>query len=173
MCKDENIPLSTEKTWLRQRRLIDSAAYRRTNKHRSERRSKLSDQQLDDLLNVNNSVRNQHYECQIQHFHLNASVRTLQRNLKTRRHARRFKMRNVKAISLQNKQLRLTYVKKHKFKSMKFWESVHWTDEAHIDSSQQTTQYILREEGTRYQSKNLMQRHDLQDVTFHIAAFVS
>lgn len=173
VCETEHLPERTGRYWLRQRSLIGDAAYRRTGKHRSGRSIKVSDDQLNQLLSDTNPVRDQHYDCQIKHFDMNVSSRTLRRALTSRRNARRYKKAVVRKISDKNKQLRVQYGLEHKDKSMEFWESVHWTDEAHIDPSQVSSQYILREEGTRYDPSNIEERSELKGVEFHIAASVS
>lgn len=116
VCKEENISYRTGKYWLRQRRIFGTPiASRKSRREAAGRPSKLSDDQLDQLLDVANPVRNQPYECQIQHFGLDVHPRTLQKNLTTRRHhAKRYKMAKVKEISPKNKKERVRYAEEHK-----------------------------------------------------------
>ena len=176
VCKEEKISYRTGKYWLRQRRILGTPiASQKSRREAAGRPSKLSDDQLDQLLDVANPVRNQPYECQIQHFGFDVHPRTLQKNLTTRRHyAKRYKMAKVKEISPKNKKERVRYAEKHKDETVQsFWQYVHWIDEAHIDPSMEPRQYILREEGTRLQSENMQEMKETVGVRYHIAASVS
>lgn len=150
----EHVLKRTRRYWLRQRFILDDAVNRRTEKHRSDRKIKISDVHLNQLLSRTNPVRDHHYECQIDHFNLNVSSRTLRRALTSRRNARMYKTIIVRRISDKNKRLRVEY-EEHKIKSLKFSYFIHWTDEAHIDLSKVSSQYILREKDTRYEFANV------------------
>jgi hypothetical protein len=41
-----------------------------------------------------------------------------------------------------------------------------------VNSAQISSEYILREKGTRYESQNIEKSSDLKSVIFHVAAFV-
>lgn len=85
----------------------------------------MSDHQLDQLFSESNPVRDQHYECQIKHFDMNVSTRTLQRALTSRRNARIYKKAVVRMISEKNKRLRVQYGYDHVDKPFEFWQSIH------------------------------------------------
>jgi transposase len=167
-------------TWLRQRRAIGIAAYRRTGKHRSGRPKKITDAQVNQLLDNNNPVRTQHYECQMQHFNIHGTTRTLQRALQPRQ-AQRYKKAPARAISQKNKRERVQYGKEHEGKTVEdFWQYIHFTDEAHIDPSRFFAQeYVLREQGTRHEACNLQEKpiqkqwESLEGAKLHIAASIS
>lgn len=167
ICEKENVPERTGRYWLHQRSVLGDGANRRTGKYRSGRRIKVSDHHLNQLLDDHNPVRDQHYECQIEHFNLQVHSRTLRRALISKRNARRYKIAVVKTISEKNKKLRVQYGMEHKNKSIEeFWSSIHWTDEAHVDPSEISSQYILRQRGTRYESQNIKENSDLKRVVF-------
>lgn len=137
ICIQENVPERTGRYWLHQRSVLGNAANRRTGKYRSGRKQKVSDKHLDQLLDQDNPVRDQHYECQIDHFNIPVHPRTLRRALISRPNARRYKMAVVKTISEKNKKLRLQYGNEHHKKSIdEFWAYIHWTDEAHVDPTE-------------------------------------
>ncbi|KAG4440976.1 hypothetical protein IFR05_003540 [Cadophora sp. M221] len=54
-----------------------------------------------------------------------------------------------------------------------FWSTITFTDEAHVDPSSQAISDILREQGTRYDDENVMERQDKRGVAFHIAASIN
>lgn len=177
--EQQGVPLRTAENWLRQRRQIGIAAYRRTGKQRSGRPPKVTNPQLDQLLDRSNPVRDQHYECQIQHFNLDCSKRTLQRALQPRQ-ARRYRKAVARAISDKNQGERVQYGKEHKGKTIEdFWQYIHFTDEAHIDPSEFAQEYVLREQGTRYEAYNLQKNstqniwQSLDGAKLHIAASIS
>ncbi len=70
ICEKKNVFERTETYWLHQRFVLDDEANRRTEKYRSERKVKVSDYHLNQLLDDRNFVQDQHYECQIEHFNL-------------------------------------------------------------------------------------------------------
>lgn len=131
------------------------------------------------VLDNSNPVRDQHYECQIEHFQLGCSKRALQQALQPQR-ARRYKKAITRCISEKNKGERVQYGKEHKGKTIRdFWEYVHFTDEAHIDPSEFGQGYILREPGTRYEACNLQEQssqkewESLGGAKLYIAASIS
>ena len=74
----------------------------------------------------------------------------------------------------KNKVNRVDYSQEHKDKTIKdFWSYIFFTDEAHIDPSAQQAPGILRERGTRYDDKNIVERGERKGVRFHIAAWIT
>lgn len=157
ICMKKNIKHRTGQLWLRQRRQLKTLiASRRISKRRSERPRKISDNQIDEMLNFEkNPVRDQTWEMQIDHFQLNCTRRTLQRKNKQRSPSiGRYVMSKVKFIGHKNQKLRYEYEKRHENETMKsFWQYVHFTNEAHIDPNQMHSKRIYHEEGTRYESE--------------------
>lgn len=66
----------------------------------------------------------------------------------------------------------MEYGLEHQGKSVEdFWQFIFFTDEAHIDPSSNSVGYILREEGTRYDSVNIQERGEKTGVKLHIAGW--
>jgi hypothetical protein len=66
-----------------------------------------------------------------------------------------------KSLVKKIKQLRIQYENEHLHKTMKkFWSRVHWTNKVHVNSTDVSSQYILRETSTRYESQNLKKVSD-------------
>jgi hypothetical protein len=122
-----------------------------------------------------NPVRDQPYPTQLEHFHIDASQRTLQRAFAARKpRAGRYKMARIKPLSQKNQQLRMAYGKEHKDHTIEnFWQYVHFTDEAHFDPDQTFEKRVLREEGTRYESENMQTMPSMKEVKSHIAVSIS
>jgi hypothetical protein len=171
------ITKQTAYNWLRQRQIQGSPAYRRSRKlsKRLGRQPKLTDEQLRRLLSPSNPVRNQHYEHQIEHFGLSCGIRTLQIALRDRaNHARQYKSVRIKQLSTSNKEKRKEYAKEHQEKTIDdFWANIYFTDEAHIDPSEVFQQYILREEGTRYEPENIQEMPEKKGIKLHITAWIN
>ncbi len=134
---EEDVNLNTSKKWLHQRKKLDtSIASRRIDRTLAESAFKMTNDQLNEMLNVEkNSVRDQSWEIQIDHFQLNCTSRTLKRACKRRTlKADRYRMIKIKDISLKNRKLRVKYDHRHKDETIEsFWQYVHFTDEAHLD----------------------------------------
>ena len=54
-----------------------------------------------------------------------------------------------------------------------FFQYVHFSDEAYFDPDQTYNQFILREEGTRYEPENMQSMPDIKGVKLHVAASIS
>ncbi len=89
--------------------------------------------------------------------------------------ARRYKQAYIKKqISLKNQQERAKYGQKYQGLSIDdFWHNIVYTDECHIDPSSLKQGFILREEGTRYNTENIQQRPEKKGVRLHIAAWIN
>jgi transposase len=163
--------------WLNQRQNQGSPAYRRGRKlsKRLGRQPQLTDEQLQHLLSPSNPVRNQHYAHQIEHFGLSCGIRTLQTALRDRaNHAGRYKSVRIKQLSSSNKEKRKLYGKEHQEKTIeKFGANIYFTDEAHIDPSEVFQQYILREEGTRYEPESIQELPEKKGTKLHIATWIN
>jgi len=118
--------LRTTERWLKARRRGASRsgheAYHRGGKHH-KKLSKVTDAQLDILLDPINPVRTQDLQTQVDYHNIPISKRAMQTNLIKRRHkAKRYKMARVTAISKKNKQERVEYGKEHQDKTVDgFW----------------------------------------------------
>ena len=158
------------------RKRVDVIATRRTEKHRSGRPKKMNDDLMNEMLDSKrNPARDQPYEAQIEHFQLNAERRTLQRAFHNRRpRVSRFKKARIRTISQKNMKLRVEYELNHQYHTIDdYWQYVHFIDEAHFDSHQTFEERVLREEGTRYESKNLQTMPEMKGVKLHVAASIS
>jgi hypothetical protein len=80
----------------------------------------------------------------------------------------------IKQLSSSNKEKRKLYGKEHQEKTIeKFWANIYFTDEAHIDPSEVFQQYILREEGTRYEPENIQELPEKKGTKLHIATWIN
>jgi heat shock protein HspQ len=127
ICKrpDISIAPSTGRKWLKQREELGSPALRRTRKlsFRLGRKSTISEETLDDLMNENNPLNSQPYETIIIEKDLPVSAHTLQQNFSKRKGAKRFKKPRSKAISKENKGKRVQYGQNHKKETItSFWQ---------------------------------------------------
>ena len=150
VCEAENVTHSTGKSWLRQRKRFGDAAFRRTGRARSGRAKKMSSEIMDQMLNHNqNSVRDQSWPVQIEHFNLNVGLRTMQTAFNNREpRASRSKMAKVRTLNKKNRELRVQYGREHQDHTVdNFFKYVHWSDEAHFDPDQIYGRRTLREEG--------------------------
>ena len=74
-----------------------------------------------------------------------------------------------KQVSDKNREERVAYKWEYYNKSMEdYWSYMFFTDEAHIDPTSQAVGDILREEGTRYQDENIMERQEKKGITLHV-----
>lgn len=79
-----------------------------------------------------------------------------------------------KRISHANLAKRITYSQAHLNKTIqRFWQYKIFTDEAHVDPSEMRAGEILHEEGTRYDSENILELGGKAGVKLHVAAWVS
>jgi transposase len=151
---------STAKRWLHDRRLNGRDAHRHTRKRSKVlgHKSRVTKEQCQRLVSPSNLVRDQFLEAQIKHFNIGVKPRQLKIMLK--RHtkgARRFKQAYIKKkISPANKQKRINYGVENKGKTVEdYYQFIFYTDEFHVDPSSMGAGYILREEGTRENPKNI------------------
>ncbi len=176
MCRDEGVSYGTGKLGLRQRKQLGTpTASRRVGKNQAGSAVKVTKQKLNEMLDdQKNSVRDQSWHVQIHHFQLNCTKRTLQRVCKRRTlKADRYRMLKVKDISSKNRKLRVKYDHRHKDETIEsFWQYVHWTNEAHVDSRELYSKRILREEDRRYESQNMQSMLEVKKIKLHFAAFV-
>jgi hypothetical protein len=179
LCRNEDVDEGTGRYWLRQRRNLGHLAMRRTRKLSDKlgMKSKVTKTMCKMLVDpTQNPVRDQLYEAQITFHNLPIQKRQLQRKLKEYTcNARRYKMAFVKKqVSVKNKEGRVTYGEKHKDDTIdEHWSHIVFTDEAHIDPKSQRVGEILREEGHRYDDKNIMERVEREGIAFHVAAWIS
>ena len=176
---ENNIPTPTARRWLRLRNDIGTEAYQKTRRRskvigRKKIISKTTCQMLVDP--VQNPVRDQQFEAQMEHFHIPGTTRTLQKALKENtKGARRYKQRYVKKrISKTNRDARVAFGKEHEGHTVyNFWQFVFFTDEAHLDPSSQTQGFILREQGTAEEECNIQERGEKTGVRLHVSGWVS
>ena len=101
ICVEKNIPMSTGGDWLRLRKLKGSPGTRRHGKLRSGRPSKVDQSTYNTLLDINNPVRDQKPERQLQYHKVPVVPRTLQRNSqKYTKNAQMYKQRPAKQVSV-------------------------------------------------------------------------
>ncbi|RDL37406.1 uncharacterized protein BP5553_04839 [Venustampulla echinocandica] len=68
----------------------------------------------------------------------------------------------------------MQYGTRHQGKGVSdFWQYVFFTDEAYIDPSSTIQGHILREQGTRYDSRNIQERGEKQGIMLYIAAWIN
>jgi uncharacterized protein YaiI (UPF0178 family) len=121
-----------------------------------------------------NKVRDQPYEAQIEFHQLPIKKRALQKGLKRyTNEGQLYKQAFVrKKLSAKNRRERTRYGQEHIGKTIDdFWQYIFFTDEAHIDPSSAAQGHILRERGTRYDTRNIQQRGEKTNVVLHIAAW--
>src|SRR5208337_4080379 len=142
--------------WLRQRKAVgrDKSIHRLGRSH--QKPSRITEDHLNTLLHASKEVRSQPLPVQIQFYNLPTKKRNLQTQLRKRRKARRYKKAFVRAVSKINQRKRVEFATLHQGKTIdNFWQYIHFSDEAHIDPYQSSAEYILREEGTRFEPKNM------------------
>ena len=176
VCKQENVVHNIEKKWLNQRKRFDDAILRRTDKARNDRPKKMNFDLMNQMLDPHqNPVRDQSWSVQIEHFNLSMSSRILRAAFNQRvSRASRFKQIKIRSINFKNKKLRVQYGLKHQHHIVKkFFQYVHFSDEAHFDFDQIYNQFVLREEGIKYELKNMQSMPEMKGVKLHVAAFIS
>jgi hypothetical protein len=170
---------STAERWLKERQLYGSPSKRSTRQYSNKlgRPLKVSSKLCKTLLNpTENPDRDQHYEVMRENLEIDACTRTIIRSLKQNtKNARRYKQAfRKKAISVKNRKQREQYGKEHRDKTIDdFWSGIMFTDEAHLDPTSQQQGYILREEGTRYNTENVQIRGEKKGIKLHIAGWVN
>ena len=108
--------------------------------------------------------------------HIKLHVRSLQRNLlKHTNGGRKYKQACIsKQLSKKNRKLRIEFGEKYQDETVEsFWQYINFTDEMHIDPSEQRIGHILREEGTRYATENLQERPPKQGSCIHVAGWAN
>jgi curved DNA-binding protein CbpA len=161
---------------LKQRKRLNNAASRRIDKFRSDRSKKMNSDTMNMMLDSQqNSVRDQSWSVQIEHFQLNVASRTL-RAAFNQRSSRVFwfKKKIIWSINNKNKLLRKQYAETHKMHTVvDFWQYVHFTNEAHFDSNQMLQKQTLREEDIRYEKKNMQTMSNMKRIKLHVVVFIS
>ncbi|KAF2189034.1 hypothetical protein K469DRAFT_702738 [Zopfia rhizophila CBS 207.26] len=97
------------------------------------------------------------------YWHVPGNVRTLQRNLKTRKkRAGMYVASRRKIIRKKNKALHVNFGWDNKDKPLfGYFDRVYYTDEAHYNvTGFKQAPRVLREEGTREEPQNIAQQHD-------------
>lgn len=181
-----NIPYSTARRWLSERRQYGDIAYRRRELREIKQKEKgtrqgptyaVTDEQLDTLLSRDrsvNPVRNRRIDVQRIHHQINASKRCLQKSLRTRRRAGIYKAATSKPITNAQGLKRQVYGAEHQYEPIEgFWDGVFFCDEAHFDPGDFHHPTILREEGSRYSPENIAQKEAKQGNQLHFAAWVN
>ena len=113
ICEQEGVKPDRGKYWLKQRERLNDVSCRR--RSRSGRPKKVSNQLMNDMLDPKaNPVRDQPYTVQLEHFHVNAHRRTLQRAFAARKsRAGRYRKARIRSFRQKNKELRIAYGKEH------------------------------------------------------------
>jgi hypothetical protein len=74
----------------------------------------------------------------------------------------------------KNRKEREAYGREHVDKSVgDFWSYIFFTNEAHIDPTSLAVNNILREEGTRYDTKNIQERGEKKGIKFYVAGWIT
>ncbi|XTI86240.1 hypothetical protein V2W45_1519188 [Cenococcum geophilum] len=154
LAREAGTSAPTASRWLKERAQIGSPARRHTRRRSAilGRKSRISKETCEML---------ELYKAQIEYHHLPLKRRQLRRKLfQHTKNAKRFHQAYIKKrMSKKNKEKRVEYGLEHQGKSVEdFWQFIFFTDEAHIDPSSNSVGYILREEGTRYDSVNIQER---------------
>jgi len=178
VARQYGVSKSTASKWLHDRADRGLIAYRRK-RPQAEHLGKPFRLPLDKLKDLTvaskNPYRDQKLQEQIKKLGLPIKKRALQYNLSRRlRKASLYKAMYTKPISKANRAERLKYAKIHQEDTIQgFWHRVVFTDEAHVDPNASHAPRILREQGTRYQPENIMERPAKKGVTVHMAAWCS
>lgn len=177
VCLNEKISYGSRAKWLRQRKIMRlSVAFRRLNKHPSDRSKKMNTKQLNRMLNLQkNPVRDQSWLVQINHFQFDCTRRIMPNACKRRTvKTDRYKMAKMKTIKNKNKRLKIEYELRHENKTIHFfWQYVYYTNETHFDSTECFSQHVLRAEKNRYEFENMQFMLDKKNVKLHFAVSVS
>jgi hypothetical protein len=169
----------TGQRWLRERTSLGDIVLQRLCKRSTclGRKSAISKEQCEILVSPSrNPVRDQLYKVQIKYYNLKVGKRQLQIKLKEyTKGGQRFKQAYIQKEILQNNRcLQTSHGERHVGKTIyNFWQFVFFTDEAHVDPTSQTQGYILREEGTRYDTENIEERGEKKGVRIHVAAWIN
>jgi hypothetical protein len=169
-----NIPPSTARLWIKERDKLGNLALR-SQRNRSSilgRRTKVSEQDLEHLIDQSNPLHEKSYTEQAKELPNRPSERTLHRHYASI-NASRFKKPFTTEVSSKNKQKRVEYGQKHEKETLiGYWRWIWFTDEAHFQSIklQNTTEYKLRVPGQERQCK--VNKESGLDVTLHVAAGV-
>jgi hypothetical protein len=162
--------------WEAERRLLGSPAYYRTRPQSKKPLGKIptANKAVYKMLvdPVCNPKQTQSLSTQLAFHDIDVKPRALQKALKKyTKNRRKYKQAYIgKEISKANKILRKEHGEEYKDKPIiGFWDSIFFTDEAHIDPSALQAGWILQEEGYRYDTENIQERGELKGMELHIA----
>ena len=179
LAKEYAPSLTTAHRWKTQRQHIGSPSYHRTRRlsEKLGRRPIVTKDVCQMLIDPRkNPIRDQTYEAQISFHNLGVKKHAVLKGLKKHtKRGQRYKQAYIqKKISAKNLRIRTSYGEEHQGKTIdNFWSHILYTDEAHIDPSAIGVGFILREEGSRYETENIQERGDLKGVKLHIAGWVN
>jgi transposase len=180
IAKQSGIPESTARAWIKYRYDFGTPVASQRKRKWSKalgRPEKVIKEDIKLLLSpTRNPVRNQPLEVQLKYHGIDASERTLQRQLlKYSKGAKLYKQAYVnKVLSDSGHSQRWEYGQLYGDKTIPlFWRFVMFTDECHIDVTAQRQGRILRERGTRYDQENIQQRQGKTGNKIHIFAWVT
>ena len=183
ICQQFNISYSTGKRLLHDRDTYGSLADHRSRlrQHKQAisgvtpgRPRKVSDRQLQSLLQAPPNVRSSKLDDQISRAGISASTRTVQRALRSRCNAAIYRAAKSKSISPTQAQQRHQYCEKYRVYPIHgFWDGVIFTDEAHMSLSELPPQNILRVRGERFKPKNILNTQPKTATDVHFAAWIN
>jgi transposase len=175
VCTEIGVSTRNVRKWQSAVRIHGSPALHRTGRNRTGRPLTLSDAQLRQCFSPSNQDRTKSLDFQIKKFELPINKQNLSRNFRKRTSGvRKYRQRVVKKLTEKSKQKRVHYGKTHESEDFEtFWKRVHFTDEAHIDPSEEPQGLILREQGTALNPENLQERSDRSGTALHIACSIS
>jgi hypothetical protein len=182
--KQMGVSKTTAYRWLHDRNQYRSIAYRRsdlrakkqreTQSQGSGRRPIVPTTRLHDMLNSSNASRQNPLYTQMQDTGITASVRTVQRALRTRCNACKFKAATMKEITPAQQAHRVEYTRQRQFYNVEgYWDGVIYTDEAHMSLNDYPEAWILRVFGERHMAQNLAKKADKTAACVHFAAWVN
>jgi transposase len=177
ICKDENIPSTTGRRWIRQRQELGEIANRRTrraSKKKLGRPKVLEDSQLE---RIASEYREAPYDAIVDKENIPLTSHSLQQNFSTRLNSRRYRKPRTNAISHRNEELRIRYGNAHKAKTITgWWQYIYFTDEVHFNSQELSTRtsYILRSPSSQDRLSNLQESNSSSlNVTIRVSAGIS
>ena len=179
IAREQKLPESTARDWLKQRKTIGSPAYRHTRKlsTRLGRPSRISKRNIKQALRAPLDVRTEPLEAQIAYHDFDISVSQFKRKLlEYSKKARMYKAAYYKkTLSAATRRARVEYGERHQDKTVEsFWQWVIFTDEFHYNPSAQGDPWELREEGTRYKPENVVGRPPKESgIILHGAGWVN
>jgi hypothetical protein len=140
----------------------------------SGRPLKITDEQLQQLLNADQETRRQPLKTQLVNAGIEASHCTLQRSLHTRADAGMFRASTQKGITDPQASQRQNYCATSQYQPViGYWDGVQFTDEAHMALDDFSAEWILRVLGERSAPQNVITQPEKSANVVHFAAWIN